>query len=552
MHACNALKLQMETSASRVPLIIAMLKITMHDGPEALTFQVEGKLVGVWAKELEQSWTTASSILNRKALIVDLTEISYIDEEGKRVLAKLFRDGAFFRTAGPMTRAIVDEITGKARNPWRGVLTRSLLLLLAIGVAKGAPLKLTLRDAVQIALRQNPQVQIANLNIAESQENQDIARSALLPQIDLTGSESVHRQNLAGAFGKRVPFLPGHSGPFWIVQGGPTGSMPIFDLTAWRRWQASKENVTGTRAQELAVREENVLLVVSQYLGTLRAAADVKAAQSRVDLAKALFDQASDLQKSGVGTGIDTLRSNVQYQNERQRLINAQTALKTSFYGLARLLNVDPRQDIELADESEFFRTPEYSADETVERAFAERPEMKALASQIRSTELEKKGAADARLPRLSLSGFWDLQGLTPATAIPVYQYAASLDIPLFTGGRIKAQTAVADIELKKLAQQQVELRNRIALEVKTAVAQLESAKNEVDVATLGVDLAKEEVTQARDRFQAGVANNIEVITAQDELSRANDNQIAALYRYNQARADLAHAAGRMESLYAK
>ncbi len=127
-----------------------------------------------------------------------------------------------------------------------------------------------------------------------------------------------------------------------------------------------------------------------------------------------------------------------------------------------------------------------------------------------------------------------------------------NLDIPLYTGGRIKAQTAVSGIELKKLAQQQDELRNRIALEVKTALAELESAKTEVEVANLGVDLAGQEVTEARDRFQAGVANNIEVITAQDELSRANDNQIGALYRYNQARADLAHATGQMESLYAK
>ena len=120
------------------------------------------------------------------------------------------------------------------------------------------------------------------------------------------------------------------------------------------------------------------------------------------------------------------------------------------------------------------------------------------------------------------------------------------------TGGRIRAQIAVDDIELKKLAQQQTDLRNQIAQEVKTASAQLDAAKSEVDVANLGVDLAREEVTQARDRFQAGVANNIEVITAQDELARANDNQIVALYRYNQARADLAHATGQMESLYAK
>jgi outer membrane protein TolC len=134
---------------------------------------------------------------------------------------------------------------------------------------------------------------------------------------------------------------------------------------------------------------------------------------------------------------------------------------------------------------------------------------------------------------------------------IPVYQYGASLQMPLFTGGRIQAQTAIADVELKKLDQEQQDLRNQIALEVKTAIAQLNSARTEVEAANLGVQLAREGVTQAQDRFRAGVANNIEVITAQDELARANDNQITALYRYNQSRADLARATGQMEALYA-
>ncbi len=532
-----------------------MLKITIHDSPESQTFQVEGKLIGAWARELEQSWKTASSVNDRKARIIDLAGTLFIDEEGKKVLRKLFKEGAFFRTADCMTASIVDEITGKTANPWRGILTTCVLALLAIGTAKAAEppaLKLTLREAVQMALKQNPLIQIANLNIAESQENQTIARSALLPQINFSASESVHRINLAAAFGKNIPQFPGHVGPFWLIQGGPSGSMPIFDLTAFRRWQASKEDVNGSRAQELTVREENVQLVVSQYLGSLRAAADVKAAQSRMDLAKALFDQAADLQKNGAGTGIDTLRSNVQYQNERQRLIAAQTTLKTTLYGLARLLNIDPRQPLELGDESEFFQIAVYTADQTIERAYITRPEMKALASQIRSTELQKKSIQDERIPKLSLNGVWNMQGVSPTTAIPIYTYEASIDVPLFTGGRIKAQTAVADIEVKKLAQQQTDLKNRIALEVKTAVAQLESAKTEVDVANLSVQLAQEEVTQARDRFQAGVANNIEVITAQDELARANDNQIGALYRYNQARADLAHATGQIETLYAK
>jgi outer membrane protein TolC len=150
------------------------------------------------------------------------------------------------------------------------------------------------------------------------------------------------------------------------------------------------------------------------------------------------------------------------------------------------------------------------------------------------------------------VSGNWSEQGLTPTTIIPVYLYQASLEVPIFTGGRIEAERTKMEIALRQLKQQEQAARDSIALEVKTSIAQLAAARSEVDVANLGVDLARQEVDQARDRFQAGVANNIEVVDAQNELARANDNQIGALYRYNQARADLAHAAGQMEALYAK
>lgn len=92
-----------------------MLRITMNDSPEALTFLVEGKLVGDWAKELEQSWKGTAA--GHGARIIDLTETLYIDAEGRRVLAKLFHEGASFRTACPMTDSIVAEITqGRGRE----------------------------------------------------------------------------------------------------------------------------------------------------------------------------------------------------------------------------------------------------------------------------------------------------------------------------------------------------------------------------------------------------------------------------------------------------
>jgi outer membrane protein TolC len=417
---------------------------------------------------------------------------------------------------------------------------------------ESAPLKLTLREAVNLALKQNPRVILANLGVSESEQERNLSRAALLPQVGARVSETVNRLNLAASIGFSFPGFAQHVGPFYVAQGGVGFNAPVFDLTLWRRFRSSQLGVDSVRAQEMSVREESVLLVVSQYLGSQRAAADVQAAQSRVDLAQALYDQAADLQKNGVGTGIDTLRANVQLQNEKQRLIVARTQVETSLYGLARLLNLEPHRQIELADQVSFFDTPEVSADQTIERAYASRPELREILTRQQRAELELKSAGEARLPKVSIGGLWSEQGLTPASAIPVYIYQGSIDIPLFTGGRIQAQRAQADLAIRQLRQQEQELRNRIALEVKTALALLESARHEVSVANLGVDLATQEVEQARDRFQAGVANNIEVITAQDELARANDNQIAALYRYNQSRADLAHSVGQMEAMYAR
>ena len=146
----------------------------------------------------------------------------------------------------------------------------------------------------------------------------------------------------------------------------------------------------------------------------------------------------------------------------------------------------------------------------------------------------------------------WAEQGLNNSTAIPVYSYQASVDVPIFTGGRIQAERARAEIALRQLKQQEQEVRNRIILDVQNSIARLASARSEVEVAKLGLELARQEVEQSRDRFQAGVTNSVEVIQAQDGLARAGDNQIAALYRYNQARAEVAHSVGQMEALYAR
>src|SRR3984893_3626446 len=310
--------------------------------------------------------------------------------------------------------------------------------------------------------------------------------------------------------------------------------------------------MSASKANSLSTREQVILLVVSQYIGTLRAVANVLASQSRVELAQALYDQAAYLQKEGVGTGSDTLRSKVELQNEKQRLIQAETSRETSLYGLSRLLNLDPRQPIELGDSLSFFDTPQPEVEPSLELALAERQEWKALESQLKAAGYQKKAAQDSRLPSLRFDANFTYVGTSSNTTLPTYNYAATVNLPLFTGGRIHAEIVRADLEIRKLVQQQDDLRNQIALDVKTALINLNSARNEVQVANLGVQLSTEEVNQSRDCFKAGGANNIEVIQAQDSLARANDNQIAALYRFNQARADYARSIGQMEKLYAR
>ncbi len=309
--------------------------------------------------ELEKSWIHVSSHLGDRCVVIDLTNLTFADAAGKYLLALLRKQGAHLSGSGATANDLIAETAGFSQSSRRKKHTTgkrsggllSVLLIFFFSFATNsqcadarAAMSLTLQQAVRIALEQSPQVLIANLKIAQAQENSHIQRANLLPQISLKSSDALIRENLATNLGLYLPILPHHLGPFYDIQAGPEFSMPVFDLTLWKRWKASKEDVASSRSQLVQQREEIALLVVSQYLGALRNYADVKAANSRVELAKALYHLAKDMQTNGVGTSIDMLRANVQFQNEQQRLIAAQTELQTSLYGLVKLLNLDSQQ----------------------------------------------------------------------------------------------------------------------------------------------------------------------------------------------------------------
>jgi outer membrane protein len=408
---------------------------------------------------------------------------------------------------------------------------------------------LTLKDAVQLALKQNPQVVIARLLSMESDRQRQISRAALLPQANLTAAGVLNRYNFATI--ERTPMRT-TVGLYQFIQAGPAFSQTLLDLPLFRSYQISREGVRESQAQESVTREDVVASVVTQYILVLRAFALYDAAKVRVALAQRLFEQASNLQKTGVGLSIDTTRANVELQNERQNLTDAETATHTTNYVLAELLDLPRDQEPAVADKLQFFELPEFEKMEAIKTALATRPEMQAQASQERIAHLEKKSASEERAPQLDFSGNWLYQGSHFDNGIPAYTYQVGFSIPLFTGGRIHAEIARADLEVKHIDQNLQLLEERIVREVKSAIDELDAARKNVDVANLGLQLANEEVAQAERRFAAGVTTNVEVITAQDELARANNNQIDALYRFNQSRVNLARALGEVQDTYAK
>jgi outer membrane protein len=415
--------------------------------------------------------------------------------------------------------------------------------------APPAPLQLTLKQAVQLALKQNPQRVIAQLLVSESDRNSQIARAPLLPQASIAASGALNQYNIVSI--ERVP-KRGDAGPYQYIQAGPTFSQNILNFPLIRGYQIGREGTKQARADETTTREIVVEAVVDQYLMILRALATRDAAKERVVLAQRLYEQATELQKTGVGLSIDTVRANVELQNERQNLIDAETLTHTTKYGLAALLDLPRDQELDVADRLDFFDLPVLDKQTLLDQALTSRPEIRSLNSQQRIAKLTTDAAGEQRLPQLDFSGFWFYQGSRFNNGIPAYNYTLSLEFPIFTGGKIHAEEARAKLEEQHVAENHRQLEDQIVNEVKSALDELTAARNSVDVANLGLKLAQEEVAQAQRRFAAGVTTNVEVITAQDALSRANDNQIGALYQFNVSRASLARATGEVEAMYSK
>src|SRR3984957_3178112 len=269
----------------------------------------------------------------------------------------------------------------------------------------GAPgvLQLTLKQAVQLALKQNPQRIIAQIVVSESDRSSQIARSALLPQASITGLGAKNQYNVQSieSSPRRVA-----AGPYQFIQAGPEFSQSIVSLPLVRGYQIGREGTRESRADEQTTREDVVAAVVEQYLLVLRALATRDAALARVALAQRLFDQATELQKTGIGLNIDSVRANVELQDERQNLIDAETQTRTTRYALAELLDLSRDQDVEVTDHLDFYDLPALEKEALLNKALTSRPEIRSLSSQDRIAKLSVDAAPQQRRAPVGLFRF--------------------------------------------------------------------------------------------------------------------------------------------------
>jgi outer membrane protein TolC len=410
--------------------------------------------------------------------------------------------------------------------------------------------KLTLAGAVDMALKQNLDIQIANIEAASKQQDRVIARSELLPHAGFDADDAVTRYNTKAQLGVQPSIIPHNVGPYQAIHVGPTFSTPIFDLTLVRQYQASGHRLQVSRADEQTVREETVLLAVSEYMAHLRALASITAAESRVELADRLAHQAQDLLNDGVASKIDVSRAQVRLREERQRLIDDQRDAENTLYALKRILSVPDSQQIEFADQQDFFSTPSLDLSDPLSTALEQRPELHSLSESIKAAESAHKAAIAESLPNLTFDGRWNEQGQTFSTVTPGYEYRFNVRFPIFTGGRLSAERKSTALAEQRTQKQLAQERNLVTEQVRDGQVELQAALHQVELGRQEVQLANEEVSLSQGRFQSGVTDNIEVTAAQDSLARANDSEIGALFRYNVARAQLARAVGNVEQTY--
>lgn len=425
-------------------------------------------------------------------------------------------------------------------------------------------LKLSLDDAVSLGLKNNlglKEVEASEKSI-NGQKNQAIQQ--FLPTITLVGDTGVYQHNLAA-----LGFGPGVIGEF--AKLFPNGTMPagLSEITKddlkegqirYRQTLFSSPVFAGLRAAgaadkvayfaKMSARGEVVQQVATAYLHAIAAASEVDNAKALQAADQVLLNQAHAQHEAGTAANLDELRARVQLQSQQQTLIAQENALEKDLILLKREIGIDPGQKIVLSDPAPYSELAVQTPEEVRATAYKNRQDYQNLKNQLELYKSIHTAYRGQRLPSLSFSGYYGVSEVSGVGAHGNFVAQGTLSIPLFRESRLRGDTEAAQAQLSAVDAQLADLRNHIDVQVRSALLDVDATSKLVEVARSNVELSTRALSDETDRVNAGVDDNLPLVTAQATLAAAQSNMAESLFQYNLSKLALARASGVLETQY--
>jgi outer membrane protein TolC len=427
-----------------------------------------------------------------------------------------------------------------------------------VEAATPGALPLSLDDAISRGLKFNLQVLLANQAERSVRGQISTVLYYLLPNMKASAYTSAQEINLAAqgfkpaslaAFG----FAPGTIST--IVKVDTTSAQlsadqVLFNLTDLYLYAAAKKADHVVALNTLNTRGAVVQTVGTQYLATLADEAQIANAQSLVTADEEVLRQATLSHDAGVGINLDVLRARVQLQTEQQTLVRAENTFAKDKIALNRLIGLPAEQELTLTDTVPYAELAEMPLDQAKALAYQRRKDLLELEAQLEVTERSRKAVKYERMPSLAFNGYYGVLGETHGLYHGLFTAQGVLKIPIFEEARFRGETEEAAAQESGIRQQIESLRVTIDAQIRASRLDVESSAELVKVARSNVELAAEALSDTRDRFAAGVDDNLPVVQAQATLAAAQSRLVATEFQFNQAKLMLARNTGVVETEY--
>ena len=417
------------------------------------------------------------------------------------------------------------------------------------GTNTGTVIPLSLDEAIQRGLKQNLGIILQSSAVQSANGSRLEQLQALLPTITADAQIQVQQIDLA-AFGLKIPNFNPIIGPFQTIDFRANLTQNVVNLNALQTYIASKHGFAASKLTAEDARDMVVLTVGNAYLLCIADQARIVAINAALKTAKLTYDQAVDSHDAGVSPRLDVLRAQVDYQSEQQNLISSQNQLAKDKIALARAIGLPLDQQFALTDTAPYQNLDNLDPNLDFEQALKTRKDLAASAEQVKEAESARKAAYDDRLPTAQISGNFGDIGETVNHSHGTYTATGTISVPVLQIVKDRGEQQVANATLAQTRARLSDSTQQVNADVRSAILDIQSAAKLVDAARSNVDLATEALSEAQQRFHAGVADNLPVSQAQTTFEQANDQYISALYQHNVAKLSLARALGVAQTNY--